>query len=195
MKRQTIALLVTVLVIPMLGGCTAAVIGGAAAGATAAHDRRTTSSVIQDQEIEFNAMKLMSDHPEIDDFTNIDTTSYNQRVLLVGQAQDMKYAREFAELIAGVPNVRAVYNEVEEGPQSDWIDYTEDSYLTTKVKTSLFSVSLPGFDPSRVKVVTSVDKVYLMGLVTKEEAAAVIDEVRDVKGVKKVVDIFEYINA
>ena len=195
MKRYKLAIVALALALPLLGGCTAAVIGGAAAGASAVHDRRTTGSVIEDQEIELNAMKLMSNHPEIDDVTNIQVISFNQRVLLVGQAQEMESARRYAELMARQPKVRAVYNEVEEGARSDWIDYTEDSYLTTKVKLSLFSVELPDFDPTRVKVVTSVDKVYLMGLLTRQEASAVIDKVRGIKGVKKVVDIFEYVDS
>jgi osmotically-inducible protein OsmY len=68
-----------------------------------------------------------------------------------------------------------------------------DVYLTSRVKLSLFDLGLPDFDPSRVKVVTERNVVYLMGLVTPEEAAAVVEKVRYVRGVKRVVKIFEYI--
>ena len=68
-----------------------------------------------------------------------------------------------------------------------------DAYLTAKVKLELLNISLPSFDPTRVKVVTELNVVYLMGLVTQEEAAAVVEKARYIKGVERVVKIFEYI--
>ncbi|HEX6834622.1 MAG TPA: BON domain-containing protein, partial [Rudaea sp.] len=64
---------------------------------------------------------------------------------------------------------------------------------TARVKTALLNItSLSGFDPTRVNVTTSHDIVYLMGLVTHEEADAVVDIARNVDGVDKVVKVFEY---
>ena len=44
-----------------------------------------------------------------------------------------------------------------------------------------------------VKVVTENDTVYLMGIVTENEAKMAVDVARNVEGVKRVVKIFEYI--
>ena len=52
----------------------------------------------------------------------------------------------------------------------------------------------PGFDPTRVKVVTENGTVYLMGLLKHDEATAVTNEVRQVGGVQRVVKLFEYID-
>jgi len=61
------------------------------------------------------------------------------------------------------------------------------------VKTALLDiVDLPGFDPTRVNVTTVHRTVYLMGLVTREEAERVADIARNVAGVEKVVRVFEF---
>ena len=52
---------------------------------------------------------------------------------------------------------------------------------------------MPGFDPTRVKVLTQKGNVYLMGLVTREEGELVTEQVRNVNGVRRVVKVFEYI--
>jgi osmotically-inducible protein OsmY len=55
-------------------------------------------------------------------------------------------------------------------------------------------VGIQGFDPLRVKVTSSLGTVYLMGLLTPEEADAVVEKVRYISGVKRVVRLFEYID-
>jgi osmotically-inducible protein OsmY len=63
------------------------------------------------------------------------------------------------------------------------------------VKTELLRITdIEGFNGARVKVVTDTGTVYLMGLVTREEANAVTEKARQVSGVQKVVKLFEYID-
>ncbi len=66
--------------------------------------------------------------------------------------------------------------------------------LTTKVKTALFQVKIDDFDPTRVKVITDQNVVYLMGLVRPNEADASANVASQVSGVRQVVTLFEYIN-
>jgi hypothetical protein len=54
--------------------------------------------------------------------------------------------------------------------------------------------SSPGFDPTRVKIITEDSVVYLMGLVSPAEAEAATEVVRYVPGVQRVVKLFEYIS-
>ena len=49
------------------------------------------------------------------------------------------------------------------------------------------------FSPNHVKVVTEAGVVYLMGLVTREEAEAAVDVARTTSGVSRVVKEFEYL--
>ena len=105
----------------------------------------------------------------------------------------MDASRRFAALVARIPGVKRVINEVQIGPNVSLTQQSRDSYLTGKVKTALFSIELEGFDPSRIKVVSHDGAVYLMGLVTQSEAEVAVEEARTVGGVAKVVRVFEYI--
>lgn len=176
-----------------LSGCGAVVVGGAATGIAVAHDRRTTGTVIEDQEIFLRAIKLRSENEELKQKTNINVDVYNMQVLLTGQAENMEIVERYRDRLMQIPRVRTVFNEVTVGAESTWGEATADTYLTSKVKVALFNVKLPGFDPTRVKVTSSLGAVYLMGLLSPTEADAVTEEVRFVSGVKRVVKLFEYI--
>jgi osmotically-inducible protein OsmY len=186
-------LLLTALITSQLSGCATAVVGGAATGAAVVYDRRTAPTVLEDQNIEIKAMKLLFDHPEIRQHSNISITSYNLKVLLTGEADSRDVSRSYADLVSRIPQVAKVYNEVLIGPSGSLLDRSNDTYLTGKVKAALIGLDIEGFDPTRVKVVTSQGTVYLMGLVTRQEAAASAEKARFVTGVLKVVKLFDYI--
>jgi osmotically-inducible protein OsmY len=50
------------------------------------------------------------------------------------------------------------------------------------------------FSPSHVKVVTESGVVYLMGIVTRDEADAAAEIAHTASGVTRVVKVFEYID-
>ncbi len=189
-------IILVTLLLSVLTGCTAAIVGGVATGVSVVHDRRTSGVVLDDQQIEFNALELKysDSNNHIQQKSNISATSYNLVVLLTGQAESQAIADEYAGLISRLPRVRKVVNYTKIGAEGTFTESTSDSYLTTKAKLALFDVDLKDFDPSRVKVVTSQDIVYLMGLVTRKEAQQAADKVRFVSGVKGVVKVFEYID-
>ena len=192
--RTTILLLTaTTLIIGMLQGCAPVVVGGAATGASVIHDRRSSGSALDDQNIEFKALNLLHTNSDLVDHGNFSTTSYNQIVLLTGQAENESYRSKYARLVGQIPKVKRVVNEVQIGPDVSISQQTTDTWITSKAKTQLFKIKLPGFDPSRIKVVTESGVVYLMGIVTAEEANAAVEKVRYLRGVKQVVKVFEYI--
>ena len=74
---------------------------------------------------------------------------------------------------------------------STLLSRSNDTYLSAKVKTAL----LANEDVSNtVKVVSESGTVFLMGLVTRSEADRVTQVVRQVKGVQRVVKLFEYVS-
>jgi osmotically-inducible protein OsmY len=177
----------------LLQGCAALVVGGAATTAVVAHDRRTTGIMVEDQAIELKAYDQLAKDEAIKQNSRINVTSYNKVVLLTGQA-DSDAIRRKAEQIAGqVEQVRRVVNEIEIGSTASFGEHSRDVALTTEVKLRLTKVDLPDFDPLRVKVVTERGSVYLMGLLSKDEANAVTEVVRYISGVRRVVKVFEYI--
>lgn len=183
-----------VLPLLILQGCAPAVIvGGGATGTSVAHDRRSAGASLDDQIIELKMLTRLQQDDELSNHTSVSATSYNYVLLLTGQAENAAYRDRFSRIAANVPKVKKVVNEVQIGPGASISESSGDAYLTAKVKLELFEVDLPDFDPSRVKVVTERGAVYLMGLLTAQEASTVVEKVRYINGVNKVVKVFEYV--
>lgn len=195
MKLMWTRLTCTLLLVLSLSGCAGVLIGGTAVGVSVAHDRRTTGTVVDDLTIENKLYDQFN--KKLPPGNQISITSYNGMVLLTGQTVS-EATRWQAENIARnlrEPPVRMVHNELVIGPPIPLSVQSSDALLTTKVKTALFQISnIPGFDPTRVKVVTHRAVVYLMGLVRPNEADAVADVTSQVGGVRQVVTLFELIN-
>lgn len=177
-----------------LTGCAAVVVGGAAMTAKVAHDRRSAGTFVEDQEIFLKALEVRDADEQLRQNSDVDITVFNLHVLLTGEAANKDIVEVLKQRVAAIPRVRAVFNEVAIGAESTWGEATSDAYLTTKVKLALFDVKIEGFDPTRVKVTSSLGSVYLMGLLTPTEADAVTEKTRFVSGVKRVVKLFEYID-
>ena len=186
------ATLVWVTLIPLLSGCVPLLVGGAAVGAAAAYDRRGPNAFIEDQQIEFIATRALDSEPGLKGRGRVSVTSYNYIVLLTGQVRTAAEAALVGGVVSRLPKVRKVVNEVTIGPDIDLARKSEDVLLTSRAKLALFKVTVPGFDPTRVKVVTENGVVYLLGLVSVAEGDAAVQEVRYVPGVVRVVKLFEY---
>jgi osmotically-inducible protein OsmY len=191
-KIPGISIFVLVL-IPLLQGCAAMVVGGAATTAVVAHDRRTTGTMVEDQAIELKAYDLLSRDEEIKQNSRVNVTSYNRMVLLTGQAGSEAVRRRAEQIVSQVEQVRRVVNEIEIGSNVSFGEHSRDVALTAEVKLKLTNVEIPDFDTMRVKVISERGSVYLMGLLTKQEADAVTDVVRYISGVRRVVKVFEYL--
>lgn len=193
MTRPASILLILLLTAGLLQGCGALVVGGAATGIAVIHDRRSAQTVLEDKEIQLRTLSAVEDDPALAARSRVAAVSYNHVLLLTGQVETPELKRRYVELARNIPKVKRVVDEVEVGTPTTLTEESRDAYITSKVKLALFDVDLPTFDPSRIKVVTERGVVYLLGLVTPEEAAAVVEKARYVGGVKRVVKIFEYI--
>ena len=176
----------------LLSGCAPVVVGGAATTATVAHDRRTTGSVVEDQAIEMRIYNRLNEDAEIDQQTHINVTSYDGIVLLSGEAPSEALRTRAGRIAGEAEKVRRVHNEIRLAAPSSMMARSSDTWITTKVKSSLFGVKIDGFDPTRVKVVTENGTVFLMGLVSQAEATAATEQARQVSGVQRIVKLFEY---
>ena len=181
----------------ILSGCvTAAVVGGAAAvatGAKVAHDRRATSTIINDRNLQLSVKKAIDSDEQLGSHNHIRVAVYNRVILLVGEVVDEAARARAGELASGFIGARRLVNELDVMPEPGFWARRGDNALGARIKTGLMDItSIPGFDPSRVSITVAHDKVYLMGLVTHTEAQAVIDNARNTRGVKKVINLFEY---
>ena len=193
-SRLSLRIILALLITSLLSGCAAVVVGAGTTGATVAHDRRTTGTYIEDKAILLKALQIRNQDETLQKNSNISIEVYNLQILLTGQAVDADIVTRFREKLEKVERVRHVYNEVTVGAEGTWSEAAADTLLTSRVKVEMFSIKIPGFDPLRVKVTSSLGTVYLMGLLTPEEADAVVEKVRYISGVKRVVRLFEYID-
>ena len=134
---------------------------------------------------------IKASHPDYKD-TNFKVTSFNGIVLITGQVPSAKMIPVATHEVERLHNVRKVHNELTVAGQTSMISRANDSWLTTKIKSSL--VAAENTDASRIKVVTENGVVFMMGLLTRAEADAAVDITRQIQGVQKVVKLFEYMN-
>ena len=159
------------------------------------HDRRDSAAITLDERIEDSAMIELYGLDEIKDKSHFNITSYNGKVLVTGEAKTEDIREIIIANVRIISGVKLVHNEMIVGPISSMQARGEDSLLTIKVKDAIAEIKdKPGFDATRVKVVSENKVVYLMGLVHEEEGLAAAKAVQNVAGVKKIVTIFEYID-
>jgi osmotically-inducible protein OsmY len=88
-------------------------------------------------------------------------------VLLAGQTPRADLKAKAEQAAASVQRVKKVHNELQV-MHPRFLARQNDAWLTTKIKTQMLTdASIPG---SRIKVVTENGIVYLLGLLTKQEA-------------------------
>jgi len=198
--KKGVALMKKLLVLlPLLFGsnaCTTVATGAAeASGLSLLHDRRTSEALMRDEKIEIDAGIELNADDDIRDKTHINVTAYNGIVLVTGEAPTAALRDKIIDIIRTIPGVKIVHNEIALAEPSPLSSRAHDTLLTTKVKSAISEIrTIPGFDATRIKVVTENGVVYLMGLVHRNEGYVAGEMARRVNGVKQVVKIFEYID-
>ncbi len=191
MKAATIRLLIPLLLTVLLSGCVAAVIGGTAAGV--GHDRRSWTTVISDRNIQTTAYDNFNKDKELALKNNVTIVVYNGVMLLAGEVRTAELKERAERRVSGYEGVRRLVNEIEVREPEGFLSRRRNNTITVHVKTALLDiVDMAGFDPTRVNVTTVHRTVYLMGLLSREEAERVADIARNVAGVEKVVRVLEY---
>ncbi|POA28345.1 MULTISPECIES: BON domain-containing protein [Pseudomonas] len=154
---------------------------------------RTFGSKIDDSLIETKVdVNVAKASPGLAQGSRIIVTSFNGVVLLAGQTPSPDLKELAGQAAAAVQRVKTVHNELQIMQPSSILARNNDAWLTTKIKTQMLAdASIPG---SRIKVVTENGIVYLLGLLTKQEAEQATNLVQGVSGVQKIVKLFEYID-
>ena len=190
MNKQTVLkLILSAALISQITACVPVVVGGAAATGAMAADRRTSGIYVEDENIELKAVKKMETN--LGENAHVNVTSYNRNVLLTGEVPVAESKSKAENLVKEITNVRSITNEITVGPKSTIGSRSNDSYITSKIKTKF--VTENKFPANYVKVVTENGVVYLLGIVTNKEADDAVEIARNTDGVTKVVKVFEYI--
>ena len=183
-------ILIALSALPVLQGCIPLIIGGAiGAGALVVTDRRPAGTMAQDEGIEIRAVKRINDR--FRETSHINATSFNQNVLLSGEAGTDKIKADAEAIVRSDEKVKNVFNEITIAGNSSLGSRGNDTAITSKVKTR-FLANAGRFAPNHIKVVTENSVVYLMGVVTKSEGDAATEVASTTSGVQRVVKLFEY---
>ena len=175
---------------PALTGCVPVAAVGVGAGALVFSDRRPTETYIADEAIETRALNRINE--KFGDKVHVNATSFNRALLLTGEVPSEAARTEIEKIAAGVPNVKAITNELVVAGASSFGARSNDSYITSKVKARFIDANK--FNSNHVKVVTEGGAAYLLGIVTQRESDEAVEIARTTGGVQKVVRVFEIIS-
>lgn len=191
LSRKLLFLVLSSLLLTQLSACFPLVAGAAlVGGVVVASDRRSVGAQAEDQALEMKVSQSIGS--KISKAAHINVTSYNRIVLLTGEVPSTAEQSQLVALANLVPNIREVHNEVIVGPASSLGQRSQDTVLTTKVKSGL--IDQRGIKADTIKVVSEQGIVYLMGLVTTEEANIAQQRTATVPGVIRVVSLLEIIS-
>ena len=191
MRIQFISkLLIAALLVSQLSACAVVAIGGVTATAAIMADRRTPAVQAIDKGIELQAENALA--KRFGDSAHINVTSFNQKVLLTGEVKDADIKGEAGAYVKAMKNARSVFNELVIGPNSTLSSRANDSYLESLIKTQMiFTDKIPS---NSMAIVAEGGSVYLMGILTQNEADMAKKVASNVNGVKDVYAYFDIIS-
>ncbi len=172
-----------------ISGCAGLFIAGAATTANIVIDTRTTKQIWQDNNIEFEVAAMGNKQP-FKGSTRVFASSYNGTVVLMGQAPTQALINDLSNRTRALPGVKVIHNQMKEKQPLSVTQISNDSWITTKVKSALLTdETLNGV---KVKVITEDSEVFLFGYVTQAQSQRAIEIARNVAGVKQVIRGFQY---
>jgi osmotically-inducible protein OsmY len=185
-----IKLLAAILISLYLSGCGVLAVGGVVAGASVLADRRSPALQAIDKGIELEAGNALA--KRYGDDAHINVTAFNQKVLLTGEVKDADIKSQAGAFVKAMKNARSVFNELVIGPNSTFTTRANDSYLESKIKAQMiFTDKLPS---NSMSIIAEGSSVYLMGILTQNEAAIAKKVTSNAEGVKDVYAYFDIIS-
>lgn len=173
-----------------LSGCAALVVGGVGVSAvTVGEDERTVGTQIDDSTIANKIYGAINQVPALKQDANITVKSFNGSVLLLGQTPTAALRNEAEGIALTFTDVKAVYNQIRITNPTAPSTRAYDIWLASKVRANLLADKQVDFLKMDVSVEDS--EVFLMGLVSKENADRAIEITRNLSGVTRVVNMFE----
>lgn len=152
---------------------------------------RTPGGVIDDEVIESMVARRIDAADERLSQSHINVDSYDGIVLLTGQVQSDELRQLAEDSVSDVKRIRRVHNELSIGGPISLVARTNDNWLETKVRSRL--IANPDVVASRIKVVAEDGVVFLVGIVSREQADATVAVTKNVFGVQKIVKVFDYL--
>lgn len=184
MNKSHHLFIVSALCLLVLQGCAAVAVGAAAVGVSSASDPRTIGTQLDDQTIEMKANAKIGNEDRLKD-SRVIAVSYNNNVLLIGQAPTEALRRLAEDTIKDTNGINKIFNQIRIGSKASPGVLAGDSWITSKIKIKF--ASNDAVPATSIKVVTENAEVFLLGNVTQQQANAAIEIARNVDGVERVI--------
>ncbi|MGO8920278.1 MAG: BON domain-containing protein [Stellaceae bacterium] len=171
---------------PSLAGCILAAAGaGAAGGYTVLGQEETPDQQVKDAAIRAVIGQSWGEYNQAlpDDLT---ATVYNGRVLLTGRVPQAEWRQEAVKRAWKADGVKEVYDEIEVGPETHFMDEARDTVISTRLKNDmLFDKYIKSINYT---IHTENAAVYVMGTArSQQELNRVTDYARNIPNVRRVV--------
>lgn len=153
---------------------------------------RTRGAKVEDESIETKVgHNLKRTDARLND-AHINVDSFNGVVLLTGQVPSEELKQLANEVAGKVRNVRRVLNELSVAGNLPASQRVNDTWITARVRAAL--VGDASIESGRLRVITENASVYLMGIVSRNEAERIVRVVSDAGGMQRVVKAFDYLD-
>lgn len=150
---------------------------------------RTLGTYIEDHAIVSHANKITNNGDANEQKYSVQAHAYNEILLLTGEVAREKTRLDILENMTKIPKVRQIHNQIHIGDSISYLTKINDHFVRTKIKSKL---AFSGIIKSReVRIVCRNGTVYLMGIISPQKAKKLTKVVRETRGVKKVIDLFE----
>ena len=186
-KIKFLFLALTISTCCLLQGC----VNFAMTSANVVYHRQSWQHTATDYWIVLQANQALDADIQLAKNSHLNVTSFNQVVLLTGDATTTTFRQRAADIVCKVSSVLRVYNAIRVGAPLTSAQTLQDSWITTKIKSKFIANN--SLDPSKIKVITQDGTVYLMGVITRDAADIAVGLARNTSGVKNVVKIFYYV--
>jgi len=175
-----------------LAGCVpVALVGGAVGAGTLlmASERRSNETQEADRTIENAANEAIVQ--ALPGRGHVNLTSFYRKVLVTGEVPTAQDRQLVESRIRALPGVQGVVNELAVMPESGPLQRSNDSLITSKVRTRLMNQN--GVPAGSIRVTTERGTTYLMGRLTATETALATEVARQTDGVQRVVRVIDLI--
>jgi osmotically-inducible protein OsmY len=152
------------------------------------YDHRDIATMKADLKISHTIENAFEEAPLLQTNTNLHVNVVTRHALLFGQVTDALQKKEALKLARKVPNIKKLYNQIEVGPTLSTLAISHDAWITSKVKARMLAA--PKLRSLLISVSTFNQKVFLVGTITKKQAALATKIARKTSGVEKVVRLF-----
>jgi len=176
----------------VLNGCTTIVDATTNKPIESAKDERSPGTYIDDRRLEvIVGVNIRKADPALRQ-SNIDITSFNGVVLITGQTKSEALKNLATATASKLSQVKTIHNELKVRENLSFASRSNDTWLASKVRITLLADR--EVRTSKIKTIVEDGTVFFMGYVTTQEADRIANITSNIRGIREVVKVFEYIN-